>query len=66
MPSDGVENTYGTNSGEEIYDSHISSEMFIEERKGCRKWTRGSGELLYIGQHILKDSKTRRKNLVIG
>ena len=39
--------------------------MFPEEQKGCRKGTRGTGELLYIGQHILKESKTRRKNLIM-
>ena len=37
--------------------------MFPEERKGCRKGSRGTGELLYIDQHILNESKTRRKNL---
>ena len=33
-----------------------------EERKGCLKGSRGTAELLYIDQHILNESKTRRKN----
>ena len=38
---------------EEIY-SLISRRLFSEEENGCRKGTRGTGELLYIDQHILK------------
>ena len=37
--------------------------LFPEEQKGSLKGTRGTGELRYIDQHILKESKTRRKNL---
>ena len=37
--------------------------MFPDEQKGCRKGSRGTAELLYIDQHILNESKTRRKNL---
>ena len=43
---------------ERIYDWLISSRLFSEEQKGCRKWTRSTGELLYIDQHIFKESKT--------
>ena len=48
---------------EEIYFSLISSGLFPEEQKGCHKESKGTGELLYIDQHILNKSKTRRKNL---
>ena len=51
---------------EGIYDSLISCGLFPEEQKGCCKWTRGTGELLYIDQHVLMDSKMRWKNLAIG
>ena len=46
---------------EEIYDSLISCGLFPEEHKGCCKGTRGLGELIYIDQHILIESKTSRK-----
>ena len=39
---------------EDIYDSLISRGVFSEEQKGCRKGSRGTGDLLYIDQHILK------------
>ena len=39
---------------EEIYCSLIS------RKKRCRKGTRGTGELLYIEQHILNKSERRR------
>ena len=37
--------------------------MFPDEQKGCRKESRGTGELLYKNKHILHESKKRRGNL---
>ena len=51
---------------EEIYYSLTNRRLFPEEQKGCRKGSRGSAELLYIDQHILNESETRRKNLAIA
>ena len=51
---------------EEIYYSLTSRGLFPEEQKGCRKGSRGTTELLYIDQHILNESNTRRKNLVMA
>ena len=51
---------------EKFYDSLIRCRLFPEERKGCRKWTRDTGDLLYIDQNILKERKTRRKNLAMS
>ena len=51
---------------EEIYDSLTSHGLFPEEQKGCCKGSRGTGELLCTDQHILNDSKTRRKNLTMA
>ena len=48
---------------EEIYNSLISHGLFPEEEKGCRKWTKKTGEILLIAQHILKESKIRPKNV---
>ena len=51
---------------EEIYHSLTSRGLFTEEQKGCRKGSRGTTELLCIDQHILNESKTRRKNLAMA
>ena len=48
---------------EKIYYSLTSRGLFLDEQTGCRKRSRGTAELLYIDQHILNESKTRRKNL---
>ena len=50
---------------EGIYYSLTSCRLFPEEQKGCHKGCRGTGELLYIDQHILNESKTRRINLTM-
>ena len=49
----------------EIYYSLKNRGLFPEEQKGGRKGARGTAELLYIDQHILNESKTRRKNLAL-
>ncbi len=41
-------------------------QVFPEEQKGCRKVSRGTAELLYIDQHILNESKNRRKKLAMA
>ena len=46
-----------------IFYSLISRGIFPNGQKGFRKRTKGTGEQLYINQHILKESKTRQKNL---
>ena len=40
--------------------------MFPDEPKECCKVSRGTAELLYIDQHILNESNTRRKNLALA
>ena len=47
---------------EESYSSLTRCVLFREEQKGCCKGSRGTGELLYIDQHILKESKIGWKN----
>ena len=51
---------------EEIYYSLTSRGLFLGEQKGCCKGSRGTAELLYIDQHILNESRTRRKNLAMA
>ena len=41
----------------EIYNSLISRRLLPEEQKGSHKGTRETRELLYIDQHIFKESK---------
>ena len=51
---------------EEIYGLLIRLRWFPEEQKKFCKGTRATGELLYIDQHILNGSMTRRKTLAIA
>ena len=45
----------------DIHNSLTSRGLFPDEQKGCRKESRGPAELLCIDQHILNESKNRRK-----
>ena len=65
LPTNDVENTNSTNK-ENIYYSLTSRGLFPDEQKGCRKGSRGTGELFYIDQRTLNESKTRRKNLAMA
>ena len=50
-----------------VLTAQIREEIcFPEEQKGRCKWTRDTEALLYINQHILNESKTRRKNLAMA
>ena len=49
-----------------IYYSLRSCGLFTDEQKACHKGSRGTSELLYIDQHILNESKTRRKKSTSG
>ena len=51
---------------EKIYYLLTSRRLFPDEQKGCHKGSRGTVELLYTDQHILNESKTRRKNLAMA
>ena len=51
---------------ENIYYLLTSGGLFPDEQKGCRKGSRDTTELLYIDQHILNESKTRRKKLAMA
>ena len=51
---------------EKIYYSLTSRGLLHDEQRGCREGSRGTAELLYIDQHLLNESKTRRKNLAMA
>ena len=65
LPNNDVENTNSTSKRKDLH-SLTSCGLFPDEQKGCRKGSRGTAELLYIDQHILNESKTRRKNLAMA
>ena len=44
---------------EEIYYSLTRRGLFPEERKGYCKGSKGTGEVLYIDQHILNESRRK-------
>ena len=44
----------------------IVRKRYKDEQKGCHKGSKGTAELLYIDQHILNESKARRKNLAMA
>ena len=50
----------------EICYSLTSRGLFPDEQKVSRKGSRGTAELLYIDQHILNESKNRRKYLAMA
>ena len=50
---------------EEIYYSPVNCGLFSEKQKRFHKGTRGISDLLYIDQHILKESKARWKNVAM-
>ena len=51
---------------EKIYYSLTRRGLFPDELEECCKGFRGTAELLYIDQHILNESNTRRKNLAMA
>ena len=65
QPTKDVENITGVNKGRVLL---LANKPWIvpEEQKRCRKGSRGTGELLYIDQHILNDIRTRLKNLAMA
>ena len=50
----------------EIKYSLTSCGLFPEEQKGCCKGFRDTGELRYIDQDILNESKNRQNNLAMA
>ena len=60
-------NNNNNNNEDDNYNNNYKSRgIFPREQKRCRKGPRGTREQLYIDQHILIESKTRRKNLVMA
>ena len=51
---------------DQIY-AHLDQEKLLpEEQKGCRKVSRGTNDLLYIDMAVIKEVRSRNKNLAIA
>ena len=51
---------------DQIY-THLDQEKLLpEEQKGCRKGSRGTNNLLYIDRAVIKEVKSRNKNLAMA
>ena len=50
---------------DQIY-AHLDQEKLLpEEQKGCKKGSRGTNDLLYIDRAVIKEVKSRNKNLAM-
>ena len=51
---------------DQIY-AHLDQEKFLpEEQKACRKGSRGTNDLLHIDRTVVKEVKSRNKNLAMA
>ena len=48
---------------DQIYANLDQQNVLPEEQKGCRKASRGTNDLLYIDRAVIKEVKSRNKNL---
>ena len=50
----------------QIY-AHLDQDILLpEEKKGCRKGSRGTNDLLYVDRAVIKEVKSRNKNLAMA
>ena len=50
---------------DQIYAHLDLEELLPEKQKGCRKVSRGTNDLLYINRAVVKEVKSRNKNLAM-
>ena len=51
---------------DQIY-AHLDQEKLLpEEQKGCKKGSRGTNDLFYIDRAVIKEVKSRNKNLAMA
>ena len=51
---------------DQIYTNLDQEKLLPEEQKGCRKGSRGTNDLLYIDKVVIKEVKSRNKNLAMA
>ena len=52
--------------GDRIYAHLDKGTLLPEEQKECRKGSRGTNDLLYIDKAVIKEVKSRNKNLAMA
>ena len=50
---------------DQIYAHLHQEKLLLEEQKGFRKGSRGTNDLLYIDRAVIKEVKSRNKNLAM-
>ena len=50
---------------DQIYAHLYQEKLLPEEQKGCREGCRGGNDLLYIDRGVIKEVKSRNKNLAV-
>ena len=51
---------------DQIYANLDQGKLLPEKQKGCKKGSRGTDDLLYIGRAVIKEVKSRNKNLAMA
>ena len=51
---------------DQIYGHFDQQKLLPEEQKGCRKISRGTNDLLYIDRAVIREVKSRKKNLAMA
>ena len=51
---------------DQIYPHLDQEKLLPEEQKGCMKGSRGTNDLLYIDRAVIKEVKSRNKNLAMA
>ena len=51
---------------DQIYGHLEQQKLLPEEQKGCRKRSRGTNDLLYIDRAVIREVKSRKKNLAMA
>ena len=50
---------------DQIYGHLDKQKLLPEEQKGCRERSRGTNNLLYIDRAVIREVKSRKKNLAV-
>ena len=51
---------------DQIYPHLDQEKLLPEKQKGCRKASRGTNDLLYVDRAVIKEVKSRNKNLAMA
>ena len=51
---------------DQIYEHLHQEKLLPKEQKRCRKGSRGTNDLLYIDRAVIKEVKSRNKNLAVA